>query len=366
MNSGALLGNAVPPLMITILAWVAPSLAGPTLPFGVRIPAARADAPVIAEQRGRYRWRVGAVGAGLIVVGTVLAATTPLTWSGALPALVLAVCLAAFARARAAIAAVKRDEEWYRGLRQGVVTDTSLRTEPERFPWFWSLPALLVIAGTAVTGVLVYPSVPERLAVHFNTSGYADQYATKSIGSVFSLVFAQVGVSALLVVVSWFSFRARPELDPARPADSARRHRRFSVRAVISVLLLAACADLSMGVGAWSMWRVGRLSPALVLLPLLLGLAIVVGIAIRTGQAGSRLPAAAGDGAAEPDTGVVQREDDRYWRGAGSLYVNRADPSLLVQKRSGFGWTFNFGNPRALLLCALLVGVPLVLPLIAH
>lgn len=37
---------------------------------------------------------------------------------------------------------------------------------------------------------------------------------------------------------------------------------------------------------------------------------------------------------------------------------------LLVQKRFGFGWTLNFGNPRALLLLALIVGLPLALPLI--
>ncbi|MFF7408893.1 DUF5808 domain-containing protein [Streptomyces lydicus] len=98
---------------------------------------------------------------------------------------------------------------------------------------------------------------------------------------------------------------------------------------------------------------------------LLVGLALVVGVAVRTGQGGSRLPAGS-DGAPEENTGVVRRDDDRYWRGAGSLYVNRADPALLVQKRFGFGWTLNFGNPRALLLFALIVGLPLALPLIVR
>ncbi|WP_269855424.1 DUF1648 domain-containing protein [Streptomyces sp. RPT161] len=365
MNSAGLLVDPLLGLVITALVWLTPSLTSPTLPFGVRIPAARVNAPVIAEQRGRYRWMVGVGGAGVIAVCTTLTATTHFGFPGMSPLLLAALALAAFARANRAIAAVKRDEDWYRGLRQGVVADTSLRTETERFPWLWSIPALLIVAATAVTGVVVYPSVPERLPVHFNAVGHADNYATKSIGSVFFLVFTQAGVTALLLGLSWFSFRARPELDPARPVDSARRHRRFSVRAVVCLLLLAACVNLSMFVAAWSMWHTGSLSPFLVLLPLLVGLLVVVGVALRTGQAGSRLPAA--DGAArEPETGMVQRDDDRYWHVAGSFYANRTDPSLMVQKRSGFGWTFNFGNPRALVLLVLIVGVPLLLPLIVH
>ncbi len=47
------------------------------------------------------------------------------------------------------------------------------------------------------------------------------------------------------------------------------------------------------------------------------------------------------------------------WRG-GLFYVNSADSRLLVPKRSGLGWTFNFARPVAwLILAALLLG-PLV------
>ncbi|GAA2334729.1 DUF1648 domain-containing protein [Streptomyces caniferus] len=367
MNSGTLMVHAGVPLVVLAVAWLTPSLTSPTLPFGVRIPAARADAPLIAEQRKRYRWLVGTAGGALAALNVGLSATTHfLVWPGVVPALILAVFLAAFNRARVAVAAAKRDEDWYRDLRQGVVTDTSLRTDPEAFPWLWSIPALLIVAATVVTSIVRYPSVPERLAVHFNASGIPDRFATKSVGSAFFPVFVQAGVTAMILVLAWFSFRARPELDPARPTDSARRHRRFSVRAVISLLVLAACVDLSMLAGAWPIWHTDqKLSPVLVLLPILVGLAIVVGVAVRTGQGGSRLPAE-GDGAPEGNTGVVRRDDDRYWHGAGSLYVNRADPALLVQKRFGFGWTLNFGNPRALLLFALIVGLPLALPLIVR
>lgn len=42
---------------------------------------------------------------------------------------------------------------------------------------------------------------------------------------------------------------------------------------------------------------------------------------------------------------VIYREDDRYWTG-GIFYNNPDDPEWLIPKRSGLGWTVNFGHPR--------------------
>ncbi|GHE14234.1 DUF5808 domain-containing protein [Streptomyces alanosinicus] len=94
---------------------------------------------------------------------------------------------------------------------------------------------------------------------------------------------------------------------------------------------------------------------------------MVIGIAVRTGQGGSRLRLPAKDGAvAEESTGMVRRDDDQYWRLLGTVYVNRADPALLVQKRFGIGWTVNFGNPRGVVLLLGLILAPLVVPLLVH
>lgn len=46
------------------------------------------------------------------------------------------------------------------------------------------------------------------------------------------------------------------------------------------------------------------------------------------------------------------------WRG-GLFYANAADPRLIVPKRSGLGWTFNFSRPAAWVLMAVLVLGPL-------
>jgi uncharacterized membrane protein len=48
--------------------------------------------------------------------------------------------------------------------------------------------------------------------------------------------------------------------------------------------------------------------------------------------------------------------DNSHWV-AGIFYVNRQNPHLLVPKRLGGGWTFNFARPSAWLLTAGLVAL---------
>ena len=49
---------------------------------------------------------------------------------------------------------------------------------------------------------------------------------------------------------------------------------------------------------------------------------------------------------------------EQEWRG-GLFYANPADRRLLVPKRSGLGWTFNFARPSAWVITAVLVLGPL-------
>ncbi|GAP54928.1 hypothetical protein AHiyo6_14930 [Arthrobacter sp. Hiyo6] len=73
-----------------------------------------------------------------------------------------------------------------------------------------------------VIGLTSYPTMPGILAVHHGAKGVPDRLAAKSIGTAFSLVFVQIGVTALLVGIAAAIFRSRPDIDPAHPVASAR------------------------------------------------------------------------------------------------------------------------------------------------
>jgi uncharacterized membrane protein len=96
------------------------------------------------------------------------------------------------------IRAAKAAGGWYEGLHRGIAVDTELRTDPPRFPWLWLAPAVIITVATVVIGVIKYPSMPEMLAVHYGAKGVPNRLAVKTVGTAFSLVFVQIGVTALL------------------------------------------------------------------------------------------------------------------------------------------------------------------------
>ena len=327
-------------VLLVATAWLLPLLTPRTVPFGVRVPDDRVADPVVLREIGRYRAWVLTGGVLITLAGGALVLAV-----GTLADLVAVVLLlggwyAAYYRANRAITAMKSEQNWFGGLRQSVSADTTLRSEPPRFPWEWAALPVVVVAATVVAGVLRYPSLPAVMAVHYGPNG-ADRFAPKSVGSVFTLVFIQAALTVLLLGISFAAFRARADIDPARPTASAHWHRENVVRLSRALLVLTTLVDFGMGATAWLIWS-GSPSPAGVLatalVPVLVGVAVLI-FAVYQGR--QTQPAGEGGGSAH-------RDDDSYWRG-GVFYINREDRSWFVPRRFGVGWTVNLGNPSAVI-----------------
>ena len=92
----------------------------------------------------------------------------------------------------------------------------------------------------------------------------------------------------------------------------------------------------SLGVGIW--WLAGAL--------IIFMASGLIRIIKRYGQGGALIEAGS---AAGPLAGGLA--DESRWRG-GLFYVNRGDPSIMIEKRFGIGYTFNYGNKTAVLIVA--------------
>ncbi|MEY9927373.1 putative membrane protein [Catenulispora sp. GP43] len=367
--------NAVPAvlpvLLIGFLSLLTPLLTPRSVQFGVRVPAERADDPVVAQARRTYWTGIGAVTAVAVLAGLFVASAGA---AGIVAMLVeLAGSVAVYLLARSHVADAKRDGHWFEGRRQVTVTDTTLRTRPEPFPWLWALPAVAITVGTAVVGAVRYPHLPARLVSHYDIGGHPTSYADKTFLSAFGLVMVQVGITALIVALSWITARGKAELDAQDP-HAAERHRRFVTAMARCLLVLAAAVDLTMFFAALAMWKlVGStgLFPVLLLAPIVLATAGLIVVTVRIGQGGSRLRFDGGDGdrkATGPGgvtgTGAVTRDDDRFWK-LGMIYINREDPAVFVQKRFGVGWTVNFGRPAAVGLLVGILAIAVLVPVLA-
>ncbi|WP_082993012.1 DUF1648 domain-containing protein [Mycobacterium sp. 1245111.1] len=359
MTIAIVLSSTLSALLLAI-ALALPAINSPTVPFGVRVPAQRVNDPTVGKQTSLYRWRVlvgGIVATGVGAVGYLMTGQPVLMPLSVL--VLLGAWYGCFFLANREIRAAKAAGHWYEGLHQGIAVDTRLRTDPPRFPWLWLAPALIITVVTAAVGMISYPSMPEILVVHYNANGVPNRLAAKSVGTAFSLVFVQIGVTALMVGIAAAIFRSsRPDIDPARPVGSARWHRRYMSLGAKALLGLVAMIDLGMLGACLLMWTgtVTSLAPLVVVLPILTAVVVAVVVLARNNRE---------RGAVEEGTGLTHRDDDKYWRG-GLIYVNREDRSLLVPRRFGLGWALNLGNPRVTGLFVgllALIGVAIVLRL---
>jgi uncharacterized membrane protein len=332
MTPAALAGYLIVPLLGAAVA-AGPAITRPTVQFGVRVPPGHTGAPVIRQTRSAFIWRTSVIAA--VATAAAFGSWGHGSWwlARIILGLELVADLVCFELARRRLRAVKATEAWFAGQRQTVVADTSWRTDPPRFPVWWLVPALAVIAATVV-GRLTAGHPPARTPL----AGYAP-------------VLAQLWVTGLWTGLLLLVYRSRPELDTADPARSLQRYRALLGTITRAALTFLALIDAGLLLAALRQWRVFGLDGAarwLLVLPFAAGLAFFLVVWFRAGRtwvtAGGR-------------RGGADRDDDRFWKG-GLLYVNHNDPAVMVAARFGIGWTLNFGNRAAWLLVGSVAGIP--------
>lgn len=349
-------------IVYTWLLMLLPKMAKPTVPFGVRVPENRTDDPVVQQASRQYY--VGVVLAMAVVTTALIALTLLVPQTAVILAasiVPLVVWFVPYLSARRLVLAAKRDGGWFDNVQQTVVTDTTWRTSPPPYPWAWAVPAVVIAIATLVIGILRYPSLPDRIAVHIGTDG-PDRFADTTVWSAFALVGTQALLTALLVGVAFLALRTRSEVRAAAPRESAEQYRHYAVTMAKLVLALAAGMNLTFLITALMMWDVvpANLGWAIAsIVPTLTAAAVLMVVAVRAGQSGHRMRTGT---PAEPGTpSTTDRDDDAYWIG-GLIYLNHDDAALWVPKRyGGIGWTINFARPMAWVLTvgflALIIGV---------
>jgi uncharacterized membrane protein len=227
-------------------------------------------------------------------------------------------------------------------------------------PGGWALQVLPFILLTAAAVVLAtgWPDLPARIPVHWGLDAQADRWTERTLVSVFAPMAAAGLMCGLMLAVSVGLLRGRRV---QATGSAALREARF--RHLTMLVLFAA--EMMIALGASQAALVVVVQPALLTrgftLLVVAGLAttiVLVVLLFRLGQGG-----ASGQPDSEGAAPAGDRTPDSAWKW-GLFYVNAQDPALLVEKRFGVGYTFNFGHPIAWLLLALLVGIPLTLALL--
>jgi uncharacterized membrane protein len=194
-------------------------------------------------------------------------------------------------------------------------------------------------AGAALYLWSRYEELPARFPVHFNAAAQADRWVGKSPGAVFLVpVIAAGSLALMLAILEMIQYSSRP-----LRGEPAVRRRRLNVNMLVVV-----------------MWMVSFLTTVAALLPVIpqpiaarFMWASVAGLLLAV--AGFTIPII------RLSTEPSEEGDDtpeECWK-LGVFYYNPADPSLMIEKRCGLGYTLNFGNRRSWGLMALLLVIAL-------
>ena len=224
----------------------------------------------------------------------------------------------------------------------------------------WYLLYLPLVLGMVVFALSSYDRFPDQIPMNADFTGNVSQYADKSLGSVlfpaltaafFGLVFTLTHVAMLV---------SKKPVDPAAPTTSSYAYARFarlqSLAMLVGGLVLSAATGVSFYLAA-----LGTLSlMASATIMIVISLVVVAGfiaVSVFTGQAGGRLAAEL-----RPNDKVA-RDDDAYWP-MGMFYCNADDPSIVVPKRFGVGWTINVARPAAWLAMGGLIALTVAFALL--
>lgn len=333
---------------------VLPRLSRPDILFAVTVPAAF---PATARARQVvHRYRLA------ILTGTV-AALAIIATDVRLSINVLAV----IAHGAAAMGA------WmlaHRAIRPNSVGGTpervaSLAVRDDRIPGgsIVALGPFLILAAAGVYLYLNWDRIPARIPTHWDMAGNPNRWADRTIETVFRpLGMGFVIIAGMVVMMVSILKRSRQVHPDGSLAIGENRFRRGNILYMVASAYLASALFSYFAVAGKLGADGNRLGPPVyVLLGTVAALAVAAFIWMaRMGQGGGRAMPAGTHASVKGD-----RTPDDAWI-AGVLYYNPDDPALLVERRRGLGWTFNFGNRWSWLLLLLLLAGPFALFMISR
>ncbi|CDN42462.1 DUF1648 domain-containing protein [Paenibacillus sp. P22] len=344
-------------VLVLAVAAFQPSLAPRNILFGISIPKSAVDDDAVRKLRRSYTGQVIGYGLafGILVAAGILwktGGTMPVDDTQWLATLPVGALLALFGISGGLFVAfhqkaerLKRESGWQEERR--TAASLSLRKERLHYPLYAFAPHLLVILISAGAAWLLYDKIPDSIITHYNARGIPDRIQDKSYGTVFEMNLVQLFMLAIFIFVNYTTGAARMKIDPADPERSEEQQRRYRKGMSLLMLLLGLGMVIFMGfLQAFMLYGGSRMNGVLIgaagIAPLVMSAAAVVSM-MKLGK--GRMEAS-------------RPGEDAKWK-AGAFYWDRSDSAIFVEKRTGIGFTLNWGHPVSWVILAIILGFAL-------
>lgn len=334
-----------------VLLAINPYITRKAICFGVCIPEDAHSNPEIIGIKKSYRNKVLLFG-GLLSIPSLLPAIIIQNENAYsfLPAgilLMVAIMYILYFKYHNQVKHMKSKMNWIDESPQIVIVDTSFRNKKFVASPLWFISYVLVIIITIISTYVLYDTIPNRIPTGWDFSGEVKGWMQKSYKTLLWAPMVQAFIMIIMVFSYWMIGKAKQIIDPTDPGKSAHQNRRF--RYLWSIYIIATGFVLTAMIGFIQISMFGVVKSKLIIsgLPLVVVFGIVTGsiiLSLTTGQGGSRLFTNKAGAGSTAGNKISRRDDDKYWV-LGLFYYNPEDPSFVVEKRFGIGWTNNWARP---------------------
>ncbi|ATD55674.1 DUF5808 domain-containing protein [Clostridium chauvoei] len=251
---------------------------------------------------------------------------------------------------------LKYNKGWTRKSKNIVVVDTTLRKpkKDEKIKVIDSKYFLLLFIFPILMIVLTYiryDNLPNIIVIPKTSFGEIEKETAKGIFIVYQLPIIQIFMGTLFYFINKVIMNSKVDLNSGSIKEAVERKKKFKrlgsilmLVTGIQIIILFSVLQLSIIFGFDSSFI-----EIIFLLIILVTMIIFIFSFIKAGQGGRNL-------SSSEELDELYKDDDDKWI-LGCLYYNKNDPSVMIEKRVGIGWTINLGNPKgmAILVITLLL-----------
>lgn len=250
---------------------------------------------------------------------------------------------------------IKGEKGWKVLSKNVVIVETSLR-QPKRNSKVKALNTkhyliLLVIPFIIATLTLInYNNLPELIPVHYNASGVIDKVVEKGTTAAYlnlaGIPFMLVLMVFFFVFINKITVNSKSDLFSGKIKGTIEKKLLFKKYASIFTWILALETLIIMAIPQVSiLFNLGIEIMTIPMIILFISIGGFLVISYYFGQGGRNIKTT------EEGEENYRDDDDRYI--LGSIYYNKNDPALMVEKRIGVGWTVNFAHPIGMIMMVL-------------
>lgn len=213
----------------------------------------------------------------------------------------------------------------------------------KRFKLYFGLNYIVVIV-ISIYSILNYNDKAKYIPIHWNIYGKADGYVANTFTNFLSQIGLLIFMMTVITVLSIYTIKSRVKFDTLDLNDSKERALELIKKTGYSFLLVAVGMTLlfvniftSIANNTDTNMYIGILTSTIVIVGAISSVIFIL--------KSDNLSATS---TYSPD------DDESNWK-FGLIYYNRNDPSFMIPKRFGIGWSINAGHPLGFAFYALIL-----------